>query len=155
MGVTTPRLILGEHSANNLSGSGYGRSGVSSNSWDKAISARSQAARRVPFAGAIGYAWGGNSLNVSTEEMVHFDDTYASYALPANVGLTPPHVIVQAQSQTAPAGANITSSVLRAGNASLSYQWRSNGNPLPGATETSLTLTNIPAADGGPYSAYS
>ena len=150
-GVATSRLILGEYFAHNLAGAGYGRSGVSSNAWDRTIIARSEALQNTAFPGFIGYAWGDDALNVSTEEMVHFEDTYAAYPLPANVALTPPYIIVQPPSQTVAPGATVTFDLVRAGNAPLSYQWRRNGNSLPGRTAATLTLTNVWPADAGSY----
>src|SRR5207245_8718350 len=58
---------------------------------------------------------------------------------------TAPH-----QGQFVPPGANVTFSVSASGKAPLSYQWRLNGKNLPGATLSTLTLTNVQS--GGDYS---
>ena len=99
LGVSTNRLILGEHFAHSTNNTGYGRSGVSSNDWDRAIIARSQAAKNLDFAGFIGYAWGADGMNVSQEEMIPFEDTYATNRLPRTTGVTLPYIIEQPQSQ--------------------------------------------------------
>jgi hypothetical protein len=52
---------------------------------------------------------------------------------------TPP----RPQYQTAFAGTNISFSVTAAGAQPLSYQWRFNGANVPGATNASLTVTNV------------
>ena len=152
LGVPTSRLILGEHFSHNLSGSGYGRSGVSSNDWDKAIIARCKAARNVQFAGFIGYAWGGNLMNVSSNEMLHFEDTYATNPLPNLSTITAPAIAVQPQGATLPTGSDAGFAVFKTGTAPTTYQWRRNGSSLAGATASYLSLTNISPQDGGSYS---
>jgi len=152
-GVPTSRLLLGEHFAQTVADTGYGRSGVSSNAWDSAIAARSLAAKNVGFAGFIGYAWDKNGLGVSEDEMIHFEDTYATNPLPAVTGLTPPYVNLQPQSQVAPPGATVVFTVAPAGTAPVGYQWRFDGVAIPGATTSTLTVTNLGPANAGYYSA--
>jgi hypothetical protein len=64
--------------------------------------------------------------------------------------LVPPGITEQPQSRTVQPGSNATFSVTATG-AALTYQWHKNGNPIPGATGASLTLTNVQAADAGNY----
>ncbi len=151
-GVPRQRLMLAEHFGHTLAGTGWGRSGVSSNAWDQAIIARSQAALNLAFSGYLTYGWGGNAMGVSVDEMVHFEDTYRQFPLPYSRPLSAPYIILQPQSQTAPVGADVTFTVYRAGNAPMSFQWRFNGTNLPGATSSTLALTNISAAHRGAYS---
>ncbi len=49
-------------------------------------------------------------------------------------------------------GGTATFSVAALGAAPLSYQWRRNGTDLEGATNSSLTLTNVQSAEAGSYS---
>jgi hypothetical protein len=151
-GVPRSKLMLGEHFSQTTSGTTYGRSGVSSNDWDKAIVARDQGAKNVAFAGFLSYAWGGNALLVGTNEMLHFEDTYRTSALPFNAGITAPFVFVQPQSQTLPNGSDVAFTVFKAGIAPTTYQWRFNGTNLPGATGSSLNLTNVQVTAAGNYS---
>lgn len=152
LGVPTSRLILGEHFSHNVSASGYGRSGVSSNDWDKSIIARCKAARNVQFAGFIGYAWGGNLMNVSSNEMIHFEDTYATNPLPRLSPLSAPGIAVQPQSATLPTGSDVGFIVFKTGSAPTTYQWRRNGTSLSGSTASYVNLTNISPQDAGSYS---
>lgn len=76
----------------------------------------------------------------------------------------PPSITSQPSSQTANAGATVTFSVAATGTPPPTiYQWRRNGTPLAngvtsagssiaGATSTTLTITNVAAADAGNYS---
>jgi hypothetical protein len=152
LGVPRAKLMLGEHFAQTLSGTSYGRSGVSSNDWDSALIARDQAAQNVAFAGFLSYAWGGNDMGVSTNEQLHFEDTYRTSNLPVNVGVTAPYVVIQPQSPILPNGSSVSFSVFKAGTAPTTYQWRFNGTNIPGATDSSLNLANVDVAAAGNYS---
>jgi hypothetical protein len=46
---------------------------------------------------------------------------------------------------------NAAFTALAAGTGALRYQWRWNGTPIPRATNTSLTITNVQLADDGTY----
>lgn len=67
-------------------------------------------------------------------------------------GALAPVFLTQPQDQTVPVGENATFSVLAGGTTPLHYQWRLNGTNLPGATGSSLTITNPLAGDAGAYS---
>lgn len=74
---------------------------------------------------------------------------------PASLMLTPPQpptFMTQPQSQTLALGDTLTFSPACSGTGPLFYQWRLNGNNIPGATNAILTLTNIQAVNGGSYS---
>ena len=70
----------------------------------------------------------------------------------ANIVTQPKDVTVRLwpDPQAAPT-TNVTFSVLASGSAALNYQWRFNGSDVPGATGTSLTLTNVQTTDAGDY----
>jgi hypothetical protein len=82
LGVASSQLFIAENYAQTVSGTNWGRSGVSYAGWDNAINARTTAQRNVGFAGSIGYGWGKNAMLVSEADMVHFEYTYAQHALP-------------------------------------------------------------------------
>ncbi|MHB8519340.1 MAG: LamG-like jellyroll fold domain-containing protein [Limisphaerales bacterium] len=63
----------------------------------------------------------------------------------------PPGIGIQPQSQNAVFGAGVTFTVSAGGSAPLTYQWTFNGNDLPGATNATLTLTNLQDAQAGTY----
>ena len=67
------------------------------------------------------------------------------------VGAEGPIITVQPISQTVAAGTNVTFQVTATGTAPLAYQWRFNGTNLAGALNSSLTLTNVQAAQAGTY----
>jgi uncharacterized delta-60 repeat protein len=58
-----------------------------------------------------------------------------------------PVIAVQPRSVTATPGSNVTFTVTAAGSGPFTYQWRQAGVPLPGATSTALTLSNLPAGE--------
>ncbi len=63
-----------------------------------------------------------------------------------------PTVMTQPRSQSALPGTNLTLSILAIGDEPLRYQWRLNGANLATATNPTLALTNLSAANAGNYS---
>ena len=72
-------------------------------------------------------------------------------ALAGSPTFVTPAFTLQPSSQTAPAGSNVTFQVAATGTPPLAFQWRFNGSNLAGASRTSLTLTNVQAAQAGTY----
>ena len=64
----------------------------------------------------------------------------------------PATVLVQPVPQTRYIGATATFSVVAGGATPLTYQWVKNSTPITGATNSSLTLTNVHPADAANYS---
>jgi hypothetical protein len=58
--------------------------------------------------------------------------------------------VTQPATQTTFPGSNVTFSVTASG-AALAYQWNFSGTNLPGATNSSLILTNVQLPQAGPY----
>ena len=69
-----------------------------------------------------------------------------------NVYGLPPFITAQPASQTLLVGASTSFSVTATGTAPLLYQWNLNGTNLPGATGTSLALTDVQLDQAGNYS---
>jgi hypothetical protein len=67
------------------------------------------------------------------------------------VVVVPPRITVQPRSQSVLVGTNVTFSVEASGTAPLSYQWRFNLDDIPGATNSSLTLTTVETTRAGDY----
>ncbi|MBI4658430.1 MAG: immunoglobulin domain-containing protein [Verrucomicrobia bacterium] len=63
----------------------------------------------------------------------------------------PPSIQTHPASRNATPGDNVTFSVTATGGAPLSYQWQKNGQTIGGATNPTLTLSNVQAADAGSY----
>lgn len=63
----------------------------------------------------------------------------------------PVTITTQPQNVAVNPGQGATFSVVATGVASLSYQWRKNGTPIVGATQATLTLTNLQSIDAGSY----
>lgn len=64
---------------------------------------------------------------------------------------TPPSVTTQPVSQSVNPGSSVTFTVVATATPAPTYQWSLNGTALPGATASSLTLTNVTAANAGNY----
>ncbi len=76
---------------------------------------------------------------------------YALFAAGVYGAATPPFVITQPAAPPAEPGASVTLSVLAGGSIPLSYQWQKGGTPIPGATASSFTLSNVYYTDVGSY----
>lgn len=62
-----------------------------------------------------------------------------------------PRILVPPARQTVPEGASVVLRVEAAGTPPLSYQWRLNGIPLPGATADQLELSHVSLRAAGGY----
>ncbi len=72
--------------------------------------------------------------------------------LVSNIVATPPTIVVQPAGQTVPQGANATFTVQATGSSPLTYQWRRNGSPMPGASQSNYVLSSAQPVDMGAYS---
>jgi uncharacterized repeat protein (TIGR03803 family) len=70
------------------------------------------------------------------------------------VNSAPPAITRQPTNQTAAPGATVLFAVTATGNLPLAYQWRFDGASIPGASNSSLLLTNVQYANAGNYSVY-
>ncbi|MCL4788437.1 MAG: immunoglobulin domain-containing protein, partial [Verrucomicrobia bacterium] len=64
----------------------------------------------------------------------------------------PPNINTQPTNVVAEAGVNVVLAASAAGGAPLRYQWRINGENIPGATNSTYTINNAQPGDGGLYS---
>jgi CotH kinase protein/Concanavalin A-like lectin/glucanases superfamily/Lamin Tail Domain/Immunoglobulin domain len=89
-------------------------------------------------------------FQIGSYDVVVFNDAGAAVSSNAVLTLTaPPTISLQPQSQTVLAGENATFTVAATGTGTLTYQWRSNGADIVGATGPFLTLENLTPADSG------
>jgi beta-glucanase (GH16 family) len=68
-----------------------------------------------------------------------------------NTSAVPPVAGTPLSSVNGTVGQDVTWTAVAAGTAPFAYQWRKNGVEIAGATGSTLTLTNIQAADAGDY----
>lgn len=65
---------------------------------------------------------------------------------------TAPAITTQPAAQTVNAGSTATFSVVATGSPAPGFQWRKDGVPIPGATSSSLLLSNVQPSHAGAYS---
>jgi hypothetical protein len=83
-----------------------------------------------------------------------YGPTFSANAL-LTVTTDPPGIFAQPVSRTGVVGTNLLFTVSATGSLPLTYQWYFNTNsPISGATNASLTLTNIQASQAGAYSVF-
>jgi hypothetical protein len=102
-----------------------------------------------------------DKLNATLDEAVVYDRALTSAQVAAHfaaTGIIPPVVAPtiagQPQSQSVIIGtpnATVSFTVVATGTLPLEYQWSRNGEEIEGATEETLTLTEVTAADTGAY----
>jgi len=81
----------------------------------------------------------------SRENDTHPPVLTISYSLPS-LGVT-----IQPPSQTVLAGSSVTFTANAIGTPPFSYQWSFSGNPIPGATSSTLVLNNVQPGQSGLY----
>lgn len=65
-----------------------------------------------------------------------------------------PGICIYATNQTVFSGGQAAFTIVATGYQPLSYQWEFNGTNIAGATNPSLTLTNVPVTDAGVYQCF-
>ncbi len=120
---------------------------------------------------ALSYQWRFNGGNISgatlssyTKAGVQAGDAGSYSVIVTNVAGTatssdavlsvniPPSITTQPQTKTIAPGQDATFTVVAAGTAPLSYQWRFNGGNISGATLSSYTKAAAQSGDAGSYS---
>jgi tellurite resistance-related uncharacterized protein len=76
---------------------------------------------------------------------------YTAGAFGKCVTASAPYIYVQPTNQVAIVGENLSWNVVVAGTPPLAYQWQFDGTNLIGATDTTLTLTNVQLDQAGSY----
>jgi hypothetical protein len=76
LGVPVSRQMLTEHFGSTALGATWGRDGVGIDAWIRAIRVRTRAARSLPFAGYVTYAWGANKTHRPSSERIRSIDAY-------------------------------------------------------------------------------
>ena len=93
----------------------------------------------------------GNDTAILNLDQRGFTRPAGTHADIGSVETTPPTITTSSLSQTNIVGNNVTFAVTASGDATLTYQWRSNGTNISGATSSSYTLTSITTNSAGNY----
>jgi hypothetical protein len=113
------------------------------------------------FAARVDFSAGWNPIGVAIGDLdgdgrldIIFGNTYdgtvSIYQNEVPFG-GPPSIASQPTNQTVAVGGTANFSVTASGSLPLSYQWAFNGTNIVGATNTSLTLTNVQLSQAGNY----
>jgi len=110
----------------------------------------------APITGAITAQYtlsGIQSSNAGNYQVIVANSIGSATSTVATLTVTPaaPYFVTQPVSASVSAGSSRTFSGLANGSQPISYQWQHVGTNLPGATLTSLTLTNLGLNDSGAY----
>jgi hypothetical protein len=110
----------------------------------------------VPIPGANGTHYSienVQSWNAGTYQVVVTNGSGTVTSPAAVLTVTPviPYFVLQPVGASLPAGTNLTLSGLARGSEPITYQWRRANADLPGAVQTSLTLSNVQPSDSGGY----
>ena len=92
-----------------------------------------------------------SATNAGSYTVVVTNDCGAVTSQVATLSILDPFIVTQPQSQTTYYGLGITFSVSAAGTMPIYYQWQFKETNIAGATDTTLTLTNVQSANAGAY----
>ena len=96
------------------------------------------------------YFFAATALNSTNVESDFSNET--TFTVPTSTTTQAPTITTQPASQSVPAGATASFTVVASGSAPLSYQWRWNGANIGGATSPTLSLTSVTTGQAGAYS---
>src|SRR5215471_182884 len=102
----------------------------------------------APAAGWQFGGWSGDLTGTANPATITMD---GNKAITANFIQVPPTITTQPLSQTVTAGSSVTLNVAATGTPPLGYQWKKDATDIAGASASSLSLTNVQAADAGAY----
>ncbi|MBI5775236.1 MAG: immunoglobulin domain-containing protein, partial [Verrucomicrobia bacterium] len=106
----------------------------------------------VPASNYFFSVWGGSLTGGSNPVSIVITSNRTVSA--AFSPILPPAISLQPASRTVTAGANVSFTVAATGTPPMSYQWRFDGVDIPGATNVSLTLPDVQAANAGSYTVF-
>jgi hypothetical protein len=96
--------------------------------------------------------WEGEIDEVAYYRRVLTDEQIANhYQLAVFGNSTPPTLLFQPQPESVEAGSTLTFTAAAEGSIPLSFQWTRNNSPIAGATNRTLTLTNVDYSDAAQY----
>jgi len=87
-----------------------------------------------------------SATNILARGMTNFSDYVIGELAP-----TAPAISTPPQDQVVNIGGDAVFSVEATGTGSITYQWLFNGNPIAGATNHTLVITNVQSSDAGTY----
>ena len=128
--------------------------GAISNSWPTNVYTKGEpiTLTALPAAHYVFTGWGGDASGTTNPLALTLDTSKvitANFIIP--IPTNPPAFTQQPLPRTLSAGSDTTLSFQIKGDSPFSYQWRLNGSPLPGATDSTLALKHVTASQAGRY----